>query len=149
MIFSKTHQQTRKMEQIKIGFTGNRYGLRPDQKTQIEDLLDKYDHITVSHGDCVGSDTDFHLLCISYKYRHPEKTVTVHIYPPDNPRLRGFNKGDVVMPEKPYLQRNMDIIKNCSLLIGCPVDKNKEEQRSGTWSTIRQARRLKLTTYIF
>jgi hypothetical protein len=137
------------MEQIKIGFTGNRYGLRPDQKTQIEDLLDKYDHITVSHGDCVGSDTDFHLLCIEYKYTHPEKTVTVHIYPPDNPRLRGFNKGDVVMPEKPYLDRNMDIIKNCDLLIACPVDKNKEEQRSGTWSTIRQARRLKLTTYIF
>jgi hypothetical protein len=137
------------MDQIKIGFTGNRYGLRQDQKTQIEALLDKYNHITVSHGDCVGSDTDFHQLCISYKYTHPEKKITVHIYPPDNPRLRGFNKGDVVMPEKPYLQRNMDIIKNCDLLIACPVDKNKEEQRSGTWSTIRQARKLKLTTYIF
>jgi hypothetical protein len=137
------------MEQIKIGFTGNRYGLRPDQKIQIEALLDKYNHITVSHGDCVGSDTDFHQLCISYKYTHPEKTITVHIYPPDNPRLRGFNKGDVVMPEKPYLDRNMDIIKNSDLLIACPVDKNKEEQRSGTWSTIRQARKLKLTTYIF
>ena len=137
------------MEQIKIGFTGNRYGLRPDQKTQIEDLLDKYDHITVSHGDCVGSDTDFHLLCMRYKRVHPEKTVKIHIYPPDNPVLRAFNKGDVVMPEKPYLHRNMDIIKNSDLLIACPVDKNKEEQRSGTWSTIRQARRLKLTTYIF
>lgn len=137
------------MEQIKIGFTGNRYGLRPDQKTQIEDLLDKYDHITVSHGDCVGSDTDFHKLCMRYKRVHPEKTVKIHIYPPDNPVLRAFNKGDVVMPEKQYLDRNMDIIKNCSVLIGCPVDKNKEELRSGTWSTIRQARKLKLTTYIF
>lgn len=149
MIFPKTPQQTRKMEQIKIGFTGNRHGLRPYQKTQIEALLDKYNHITASHGDCVGSDTDFHRLCIDYKRAHPEKTITVHIYPPDNPILRGFNKGDVVMPEKPYLDRNMDIIKNCDLLIACPVDKNKEEQRSGTWSTIRQARRLKLTTYIF
>jgi len=137
------------MQQIKIGFTGNRYGLRQEQKTQIEALLDKYNHITVSHGDCVGSDTDFHLLCMRYKRVHPEKTVKIHIYPPDNPRLRGFNKGDVVMAEKPYLQRNIDIIKNCSLLIACPVDKNKEEQRSGTWSTIRQARKLKLTTYIF
>ena len=137
------------MEQIKIGFTGNRYGLRPYQKIQIEALLDKYKHVTVSHGDCVGSDTDFHNLCTRYKIDHPEKTVTVHIYPPDNPVLRGFNKGDVIMPEKPYLHRNMDIIKNCSILIGCPVDKNKEELRSGTWSTIRQARKLKLTTYIF
>lgn len=137
------------MAQIKIGFTGNRYGLREDQKIQIIELLDKYNDITVSHGDCIGSDTDFHKLCISYKYTHPEKTITVHIYPPDNPRLRGFNKGDVVMPEKPYLHRNMDIIKNSDLLIACPVDKNKEEQRSGTWSTIRQARKLKLTTHIF
>jgi hypothetical protein len=137
------------MAQIKIGFTGNRYGLREDQKIQIIELLDKYNDITVSHGDCVGSDTDFHNLCIDYKYKHPQKTVRVHIYPPDNPRLRGFNKGDLVMHEKPYLDRNMDIIKNSSLLIACPVDKDKEELRSGTWSTIRQARRLKLTTYIF
>ena len=137
------------MQQIKIGFTGNRYGLRPDQKTQIEALLDKYENITVSHGDCLGSDTDFHSLCTDYKKAHPDKTITIHIYPPDNQRLRGFNKGDVVMKERPYLERNMDIIKNCSLLIACPVDKNKEELRSGTWSTIRQAKKLKLTTYIF
>jgi hypothetical protein len=137
------------MAQIKIGFTGNRYGLRPDQKIQIEALLDKYKNITVSHGDCVGSDTDFHILCVDYKKAHPEKTIQVHIYPPDNPHLRAFNKGDVVMEEKPYLHRNMNIIKNSSLLIACPVDKNKEELRSGTWSTIRQARKIKLTTFIF
>ena len=53
------------------------------------------------------------------------------------------------MKEKSYLHRNIDIIKNSSLLIACPVDKNKEELRSGTWSTIRQARKLKLTTFIF
>ena len=86
---------------MEIGFTGNRYGLTQDQKTQIIALLDKYKDVTVSHGDCVGSDTDFHNLCTHYKIEHPEKIITLHIYPPDNPVLRGFNKGDVIMPEKP------------------------------------------------
>ena len=80
-----------------------------------------------------------------YIKAHPEKTITIHIYPPDNPILRAFNKGDVIMKEKSYLHRNIDIIKNSSLLVACPVDKNKEELRSGTWSTIRQAKKLKLT----
>jgi len=52
------------------------------------------------------------------------------------------------MPEKTYLERNLDIVKNSSLLIACPINKNKEELRSGTWSTIRKARKHKLTIYI-
>lgn len=46
------------------------------------------------------------------------------------------------MPEKPYLKRNDDIIKNSQILIACPIDKTKEILRSGTWSTIRKARKL-------
>jgi hypothetical protein len=137
------------MDQIKIGFTGNRHGLRPEQEEQIILILDKYDNIIVSHGDCVGSDTDFHKLCIKYKEAHLDKTIMIHIFPPNNPTLRAFNKADVLMEEKPYLERNLNIIKNSSILIGCPIDKNKEELRSGTWSTIRQARKKNLLIYIF
>ena len=102
----------------------------------------------VSHGDCVGSDTDFHNLCVNYGQLHPDKNIIIHIYPPNNPKLRGFNKGDLLMPEKPYLERNMDIIQNSTIIIACPIDKNKEEWRSGTWSTIRQAKKLKKQVYI-
>lgn len=52
------------------------------------------------------------------------------------------------MDEKPYLQRNLDIIKNSSILIACPVNKNKEELRSGTWSTIRRAKKEKIQVII-
>jgi hypothetical protein len=137
------------MEPIKIGFTGNRNGLRSDQKDQIILLLDKYDNIIVSHGDCVGSDSDFHKLCMDYKEKHTEKQIMIHIYPPNNPKLRAFHKADILMEEKPYLERNLNIVKNSKIIIGCPIDKNKEELRSGTWSTIRQARKLKILTYIF
>jgi hypothetical protein len=47
------------MEPIKIGFTGNRNGLTLNQEEQIILILDKYNNIIVSHGDCIGADTDF------------------------------------------------------------------------------------------
>jgi hypothetical protein len=69
------------------------------------------------------------------------ENVVVCIHPPDNPRMRGYNRGHLLMKEKPYLERNLDIIENADMLIACPVDKNREEVRSGTWSTIRHARK--------
>ena len=137
------------MEPIKIGFTGNRYGLKPEQEEQIKLILDKYDNIILSHGDCVGSDTDFHKLCMNYKNTHPQKKIMIHIFPPNNSKLRAFNQGDLLMDEKPFLVRNLNIIKNSFVLIACPVDKNKEVLRSGTWSTIRKAKKLNLLVHIF
>lgn len=135
-------------ELVKIGFTGNRHGLNADQKYQILSILDKYNNLIVSHGDCIGSDTDFHNLCMNYRNEHLNKKIRIYIFPPNDSKLRAFNQGDLLMNEKPYLQRNSDIIKNSSILIACPIDKNKEQLRSGTWSTIRNARKQKLTIII-
>ena len=136
------------METIKIGFTGNRNGLSFEQKEQIKLILDNYTNIIVSHGDCVGADADFHDLCINYRETYPDKSLMIHIFPPSDPKQRAFKKGDVLMGEKPYLVRNSDIIKHSSILIGCPIDKNTETLRSGTWSTIRKARKQNLLLYI-
>lgn len=133
---------------IKIGFTGNRHGLSEEQKQAIISILHKYKNIIVSHGDCLGSDTDFHNLCVYHREQYPEKRVDIHIFPPDNSKLRGFNEGDLIMKENSYLGRNLQIIKYSSFLIACPVDKNKEELRSGTWSTIRQAQKRNVPVYI-
>jgi hypothetical protein len=136
------------MEPIKIGFTGNRIGLNLEQIEQIKLILDNYSDIIILHGDCVGSDTDFHKLCTTYKKTHLDKKIMIHIYPPDNSSLRAFNQGDLLMDEKPYLERNLNIIKNSSILIACPIDKHHEIIRSGTWSTIRQAKKQNVLTYI-
>lgn len=133
---------------VRIGFTGNRHGLTANQRAQILLILDQYDHMILAHGDCVGSDTDFHQLCVDYRARHPQKTLRIDIYPPNITTLRAFNAGDAVMPPKPYLERNLDIVLNSTILIGCPMDKHKEEWRSGTWSTIRKARQHQLTVHI-
>jgi len=52
------------------------------------------------------------------------------------------------MKEEPYLKRNLNIIKNSSILIACPIDKNREDLRSGSWSTIRKARKYNLLIYL-
>lgn len=134
---------------IKIGFTGNRYGLTLEQKDKILSILDKYDNIIVSHGDCIGSDTDFHNLCMNYRKEYLNKYIRIEIFPSNNVQLRAFNEPDLLRGEKKSsLQRNFDIIKNSSILIACPIDKNKEQLRCETWSTIRKARKQKLLIYI-
>ena len=79
---------------IKIGFTGNRYGLNYEQKNQIISILDKYNNLIVSHGDYKGSDMDFHNLCIDYRNKQPNKKIKIYIYPPNDSKLRAFNQGD-------------------------------------------------------
>jgi hypothetical protein len=136
------------METHIIGFTGNRIGLTEEQKTGIRLILDKFTNIVVSHGDCLGADTDMHTLCVDYREANPHKTIKIHIYPPDIASHRGFNVGDVMMEAKPYLKRNDMIVRASNVLIACPMDKNVEILRSGTWSTVRRARKLGKTVYL-
>lgn len=74
--------------------------------------------------------------------------IPVHIYPPIVDKLRAFCKGDVCNTAKPYLERNNDIVKNSDVLVACPASKT-EVLRSGTWATIRKARKAKIEVFIF
>jgi hypothetical protein len=44
-----------------------------------------------------------------------------------------------MFPEKSYLDRNHDIVDSCSILLALPT--GQEILPSGTWATIRYARR--------
>jgi len=79
------------MSTVRIGFTGNRYGLNQSQIEEIKKIIESHDNIIVSHGDCVGSDTEFHNICVSYKEQF-NKNISIHIYPSFNPVMRAFNK---------------------------------------------------------
>ena len=60
--------------------------------------------------------------------------------------------GKVTYRDRPIQNQdnlNLDIVKNSSILIACPIDKNNQQLRSGTWSTIRKAKKHKLFVYIF
>jgi hypothetical protein len=53
---------------------------------------------------------------------------------------RAHNKPDLIWPAKPPLERNHDIVDQADVMIATPRTM-QEEQRSGTWATIRYARK--------
>ena len=52
-----------------------------------------------------------------------------------------------IRPAKPPLDRNHDIVERCDLLIATPHTV-EEQLRSGTWATIRYARKVHRPHYI-
>ena len=64
------------------------------------------------------------------------------IHPPNIKDKRAFcNDYRFSFPEKPYLERNHDIVDNSDVLIATPKE-SVEQIRSGTWATIRYAKKL-------
>ena len=116
-----------------VGFTGTREGMTDAQKATVLEALGHYRAVEVHHGDCVGADADFDKLA-----RQHGAVVIVH--PPEDPRLRAYCTTAVVYPERPYLDRNRDIVDVSELLIATPKE-DGERYKGGTWYTIHYARK--------
>jgi len=133
---------------MKVGFTGTQKGMTDVQRdkfiTLMWDLINRsQERITFSHGDCIGADTEAHSIV------YP--AVAIHIYPPTNISKRAFCnmrwKGtSIVHPEQGYIKRNHSIVDASDILIATPKEK-KEMLRSGTWATIRYARKKDISIY--
>ena len=119
----------------RIGFTGTQKGLSPSQGKQVINILSLYIEkgAEFHHGDCIGADAQAHEIARRLGYK-------IVIHPPDDPRKRAWCEGDEWKEEKPYLVRNENIVLNCTFLIACPKE-NQEVLRSGTWATIRKAKK--------
>lgn len=120
---------------LRVGFTGTRIGMSLYQKETLRQMLSANGIVTeFHHGDCIGSDTDSHIICLNMG-------ISIIIHPPTNSRLRNYNNDSKVEHRaKDYLERNKDIVNCTDILIATP-ETLIEEQRSGTWSTIRYASR--------
>lgn len=116
----------------KIGFTGSRKGISRQQKEALLQILATLTPSEIHHGDCVGADREFHLMCRDLL---PECSVVVH--PPSDPKHRAFCEGDVTRAPSDYLARNRRIVAQSVLLVACP--NGPPTARSGTWYTVRQA----------
>lgn len=117
-----------------VGFTGTQRGMTPNQLSIVRYFLGG-PYTWLHHGDCIGADAQAHQAA-------RRKGISIHRHPPDDPKKRAFCDFDVDHPEKPYLERNHDIVDACEFLIGAPGE-DKEQLRSGTWATIRYARKTK------
>lgn len=119
-----------------IGFTGTRNGMTPAQVSAVRKLLDQVEvDFWAHHGDCVGSDSQFHRLA-----RDTRRCIGVHGHPPVNTFFRAYCQVDREDPPSEYLARDRVIVANTIWLIATPAQ-DVEIRRSGTWATVREARR--------
>lgn len=133
-----------------VGFTGTQRGMTEAQYGAVgELLLARFPHamvttpvrsVTFHHGDCTGADEQAHVIARICGY-----FIVVH--PPTDPKKRAWCTGDFAMTPAPYLERNAAIVRSTLELIATPGEV-VEQARSGTWATIRQARRLRRPTTI-
>ena len=132
------------MKSLKVGFTGTQEGATLKQVTALSKFFVKYLVNEFHHGDCIGADAHAHSIACSWN------TKNIIIHPPIKTVKRAYcdklytvNKQTAIMilSPKDYLARNKDIVNDTDVLIACPKTLT-EEQRSGTWSTVRYARKM-------
>jgi hypothetical protein len=127
---------------IKVGFTGSRYGMQEIQEEKLIELLKEKGLDEFHHGDCIGSDKIAHEAI-----RKHFSNAKIFVHPPKQKRNRAFCIGDYKAPEKEYIVRNHEIVDASDVVIATPKHKT-ELQRSGTWKTIRYAKKVNKDLYI-
>jgi len=125
-----------------IGFSGTQRGMTDQQRVAVQRLFLDLGAVTVHHGDCEGSDDQADDIARSVGCR-------IHIHPPTDPKKRAFcfQPGDTASPPRPYLERNKGIVDSTACLVAAPFEV-EEQIRSGTWSTVRYARRRGKTVHL-
>jgi hypothetical protein len=129
----------------RVGFTGTQVGMTGDQSAAVYTLLltfkSEKEGNEFHHGGCVGADVQAAALARAAGY----KTIR---HPGDNPE-----KQDDLFLDDDYrvvlenLARNRLIVDETSMMIAAPKE-DKEVLRSGTWATIRYARKVDKPLYV-
>ena len=123
------------MNHVKVAMTGARDGMTPQQKILLVEFLKANNIAECHHGDCKGADAAFHDLAKQWS------KGKIIIHPPNISTHRAFCRGaDEVRPAKRYLVRNKKIVDCADILLAFPSGQ-EEILRSGTWSTVRYARK--------
>jgi hypothetical protein len=122
---------------MSIGFTGTSKRLPTfSEARRLEVRLRELfllGHTDFHHGDCLMMDEFAAKLASKIGYR-------IYCHPPIQAVKRAFAQSHVMYGPKPYLERNHDIVNAVERLLAMP-NETEEIVRSGTWATIRYARK--------
>lgn len=113
--------------------TGSRNGMTTMQEDALTILLHKLGTEQLHHGDCRGSDEQAHRIAKSLG-------IFVIGHPPTSSGLRAFCECDETRTPQPFIVRDHAIVLETGILLATPD--RPEHRRSGTWTTVRFARRL-------
>ena len=127
---------------MNIGFTGTQVGMTPMQFLRVAQFIAKNQIDSAHSGDCIGADKEFHELILLANNNKDFPTIRTVGHIPDDDSKRAFCKYDYTRPAQPYIERNHSIVNCCDYLIATPKEK-KEKLRSGTWATVRYAKKIK------
>jgi hypothetical protein len=130
------------MMACKLGVTATRKGLSPHQKDKFTEVAKELKPFEFHDGDCIGGDEQAH-----YVIQTEFELCYMIGHPPDNNSQRAFMRYNRAHQPKGYLNRNHEIVDMVDVMIAMP-DSKKEKVRSGTWATVRYARKVGRTLII-
>jgi hypothetical protein len=122
----------------RVGFTGTQIDCTPTQVVALARTLVELGLDVLHHGDCIGADETAHRIVRAMGAR-------IELHPPRVASKRArceVVRGEVVHPTDEYLSRNHAIVNLTTVLVACPKEESGEVTRSGTWATVRYARKL-------
>lgn len=134
---------------MKVGFTGTRDGMTDEQRRAFIAWAKTAGATEFHHGCCLGADADAVDVFLSAADLGFSRPLIVAHQPAKKAMLSDESlwSSDVMKPPLDYLVRNRNIVDDSDILVACP--KGPEEQRSGTWSTVRYARKQGKRVLIF
>lgn len=129
-----------------VAFTGTRKGLTPLQRESLRNVLAELPPgMTLHNGVAVGADVECldlawssNLSCFVLWPASDDRFDYAKTWVYSRRALGGVARVNAVVPP---LDRNQSMVAACGILIACP--EGPEVLRSGTWSTVRAARRWK------
>lgn len=117
-----------------VGFTGTQRGMTLNQWGALWGLLTARAPGDFHEGDCIGADRQ-----AAYGARLAGFRIIGH--PPTNSSKRANFAADEWREPAPYMVRNHNIVDASQEMIATPGE-FEEQLRSGTWATVRYARRV-------
>ena len=122
-----------------VTFTGTQKGLSARQLEFVTHMLTTNPPELLIHGGCVGADAEVDTIAAMLN-------IPREVYPSNIPAKHGHLYSMVgkitVHPPMEPLKRNRLMVDKADGVIACPSS-DKEVVRSGTWATVRYARRTK------
>lgn len=127
---------------MKLGFTGTRDLLSQAQMrwlyTFMDDVVNEGKVEEIHHGACTGADLEMHLAAM-------ERGIPLVVHPPVKTNFLAVQcitptPGVTILPAKPYLNRDRDIVVAADGVLGMPA--RNETDGGGTWYTINYAVRM-------
>jgi hypothetical protein len=128
---------------MSVGFTGTRRGMTMKQRTGLSRMLHRLfrgGHDEFRHGACVGADCEAARLARSIGFK-------VIAHPSTMTETQGNHPSHATLPQKHPLARNRDIVRASTVLVATPKE-TEEVRRSGTWMTIRAARKKGIPVHV-